>query len=70
MSTPAEKLNSFDDFKVRDLSLADWGRKEIRIAEGEMPALMALRNKYKAEQPLKGANIMGCIHMTLSLIHI
>ena len=65
MSTPAEKLNSFDDYKVRDISLAGWGRKEINIAEGEMPALMKLREKYKAEQPLKGANVMGCIHMTI-----
>jgi len=52
MSTPAEKMNTVEDFKVRDISLAAWGRKEINIAEGEMPALMALRNKYKAEQPL------------------
>ncbi|WP_375177390.1 adenosylhomocysteinase [Marinobacter mobilis] len=65
MSTPAEQLNANQDYKVRDISLADYGRKEIQIAEGEMPALMALRNKYKAEQPLKGANIMGCIHMTI-----
>ena len=65
MSTPAEKLNDFQDYKVRDITLADWGRKEIKIAEGEMPALMKLREKYKAEQPLKGANIMGCIHMTI-----
>ena len=65
MSTPAEKLNSFDDYKVRDISLAGWGRKEINIAEGEMPALIKLREKYKVEQPLKGANIMGCIHMTI-----
>ena len=65
MSTPAEKLTTFEDYKVRDITLADWGRKEIKIAEGEMPALMKLREKYKAEQPLKGANIMGCIHMTI-----
>lgn len=65
MSTPVEKLKQFDDYKVRDISLAGWGRKEINIAEGEMPALMALREKYKTEQPLKGANIMGCIHMTI-----
>jgi adenosylhomocysteinase len=57
--------NSFSDFKVADISLADWGRKEIKIAEGEMPALMTLREKYKAAQPLKGARIMGCIHMTI-----
>lgn len=57
--------NNFSDYKVADISLAEWGRKEIKIAEGEMPALMALRDKYKAEQPLKGAKIMGCIHMTI-----
>ena len=56
---------SFSDYKVADMSLADWGRKEIKIAEGEMPALMALRRKYKDEQPLAGAKIMGCIHMTI-----
>ena len=56
---------SFTDYKVADMKLADWGRKEIKIAEGEMPALMALRRKYKAEQPLAGAKIMGCIHMTI-----
>ncbi|UQG55137.1 MULTISPECIES: adenosylhomocysteinase [unclassified Marinobacter] len=65
MSTPAEKLNTVEDFKVRDISLAAWGRKEINIAEGEMPALMALRQKYKAEKPLAGANVLGCIHMTI-----
>lgn len=65
MSTPAAQLNTSDDFKVRDINLADWGRKEIDIAESEMPALMALREKYRGEQPLKGANIMGCIHMTI-----
>ena len=58
-------MTQFTDYKVADMSLADWGRKEIKIAEGEMPALMKLREKYKAEQPLKGANIMGCIHMTI-----
>ncbi|AUM13292.1 adenosylhomocysteinase [Ketobacter alkanivorans] len=57
--------NNFTDYKVADISLADWGRREIEIAEGEMPALMALRTKYKADQPLKGAKIMGCIHMTI-----
>jgi len=56
---------SFTDYKVADMSLAEWGRKEIEIAEGEMPALMALRRKYKADQPLAGAKIMGCIHMTI-----
>ncbi|WP_017446085.1 adenosylhomocysteinase [Gayadomonas joobiniege] len=53
------------DYKVADISLADWGRKELKIAESEMPALMAIREKYKAEQPLKGAKILGCIHMTI-----
>ncbi len=55
----------FTDYKVADISLADWGRREIIIAESEMPALMALRTKYAAEQPLKGAKILGCIHMTI-----
>ncbi|MBU2864419.1 adenosylhomocysteinase [Reinekea forsetii] len=58
-------MSTFTDYKVADISLADWGRKEIAIAESEMPALMALRKKYRAEQPLAGAKIMGCIHMTI-----
>ena len=53
------------DYKIKDLALADWGRREIRLAENEMPALMRLREKYSAEQPLKGAKIIGCIHMTV-----
>ncbi|MFT8517281.1 MAG: adenosylhomocysteinase [Acetobacter persici] len=53
------------DYKVKDLSLAEWGRKEISIAEGEMPGLMALREEYGASQPLKGARIAGCLHMTI-----
>ncbi len=53
------------DYKVADLSLANWGRQEIRIAETEMPALMRIREKYRAEQPLEGARIAGCIHMTI-----
>jgi adenosylhomocysteinase len=52
-------------YKVKDISLAEWGRKEIRLAEAEMPGLMAIRNKYRAEQPLKGARIAGCLHMTI-----
>jgi adenosylhomocysteinase len=52
-------------FKVKDLSLAEWGRKEIRLAEAEMPGLMALRKKYGKEKPLKGARIAGCLHMTI-----
>jgi adenosylhomocysteinase len=55
----------FSDFQVADLALADWGRKEIAIAETEMPGLMALRAKYAAEQPLKGARIAGSLHMTI-----
>ena len=53
------------DFKVKDISQAEWGRKEIRIAETEMPGLMALREEYGAQQPLKGARIAGCLHMTI-----
>ncbi len=53
------------DYKVADLALADWGRKEINIAETEMPGLIALRSEYGAEQPLKGARIAGCLHMTI-----
>ncbi len=66
MISVAEKIDqNFNDFKVADISLADWGRKEIIIAETEMPALMALRDKYQTEQPLAGARILGCIHMTI-----
>ncbi|TNE25398.1 MAG: adenosylhomocysteinase [Alphaproteobacteria bacterium] len=62
----AEKLATVDgDYKVKDLSLADWGRKEIAIAETEMPGLMALREEYGDKQPLKGARIAGCLHMTI-----
>jgi adenosylhomocysteinase len=53
------------DFKVKDLSLAEWGRKEIAIAEVEMPGLMALREEYKGKKPLAGARIAGCLHMTI-----
>jgi adenosylhomocysteinase len=55
----------FPAFKVADLTLADWGRKEIRIAETEMPGLMAVRKEYASQQPLKGARIAGCLHMTI-----
>ena len=54
-----------NDYKVADIDLADFGRREISLAENEMPALMTLREKYKGEQPIKGAKIMGCIHMTV-----
>ena len=53
------------DFIVADLSLAPWGRREIAIAEGEMPALMAIREQYSVQQPLKGARIAGSLHMTI-----
>ncbi len=53
------------DFVVKDLSLAEWGRKEIAIAEDEMPGLMALRAEYGAQKPLAGARIAGCLHMTI-----
>ncbi len=56
---------NFSDYRVADLSLADWGRKEIAIAETEMPGLMALRRKYADQQPLKGARIAGSLHMTI-----
>ena len=60
------KIDSkFTDFKVADLALADWGRKEIAIAESEMPALMAIRKEFAARQPLKGARIAGSLHMTI-----
>ena len=52
-------------YKVKDISLADWGRKEIRLAEAEMPGLMSIREEYAASQPLKGARIAGCLHMTI-----
>jgi adenosylhomocysteinase len=53
------------DYKVKDIKLADWGRKEINIAETEMPGLMSLRDEYRNKQPLKGAKILGCLHMTI-----
>jgi adenosylhomocysteinase len=56
---------TFKDYKVADMSLAEWGRKEIAIAETEMPGLMALREEYRGKAPLKGARIAGCLHMTI-----
>ncbi|HHH11013.1 MAG TPA: adenosylhomocysteinase, partial [Sorangium sp.] len=53
------------NFKVKDLSLAEWGRKELRLAESEMPGLMALRARHGEDKPLKGAKIMGSLHMTV-----
>src|SRR5688572_13663914 len=57
----AEKLK----FKVQDMSLADWGRKEITLAEAEMPGLMAIREEFGKQKPLKGARVAGCLHMTI-----
>ncbi len=65
MSATAKSHALPNDFKVADMSLADWGRKEISIAESEMPGLMAIRKEYAASQPLKGARIAGCLHMTI-----
>src|SRR3989442_1121587 len=73
MAIVAEKLHPFaaaraagrEPFKVKDLSLADFGRKEIRLAEQEMPGLMALRKQHAGKQPLAGARIMGSLHMTI-----
>jgi adenosylhomocysteinase len=70
-------MAAFTDYKVKDMSLAEWGRKEIDIAETEMPGLMALRKEFGASKPLKGARIAGCLHMTIqtavlieTLIHL
>ena len=65
MSIATRTDTTFADCKVADINLAEWGRKELDIAETEMPALMALRQKYRNSQPLKGAKILGCIHMTI-----
>ena len=65
MHTNIEPIVGFTDYAVADIGLAAWGRREIDIAESEMPALMALRKKYRDSQPLAGARIMGCIHMTI-----
>jgi adenosylhomocysteinase len=66
MSTLTRSKIDFDlKYKVKDISLAEWGRKEIRLAEAEMPGLMAIRAEYGPQQPLKGARIAGCLHMTI-----
>src|SRR5215213_10579701 len=73
MTTAIEKLHPFtaaraagrEPFKVRDLSLAEFGRKEMRLAEQEMPGLMALRKQHGAKKPLAGARVMGSLHMTI-----
>src|ERR1700749_1057184 len=61
----ASSTRELTEYKVADLALADWGRKEISIAEHEMPGLMAIRNKYAAEKPLKGVRVTGSLHMTI-----
>src|SRR6201987_738115 len=73
MSVTTERIHAFDEarkagrepFKVKDLSLAEFGRKEIRLAEQEMPGLMAVRQRYAAKKPLAGMQIMGSLHMTI-----
>src|SRR6201987_5730775 len=73
MSVTTERIHAFDEtrragreaFKVKDLSLAEFGRKEIRLAEQEMPGLMAVRQRYAAKKPLEGMQIMGSLHMTI-----
>jgi len=59
------EVKSVSPYKVKDISLAEWGRKEIKLAEAEMPGLMTIRKEYGAEQPLKGARVAGCLHMTI-----
>jgi adenosylhomocysteinase len=65
MSTKTSSIDLNLPYKVKDMSLAEWGRKEIRLAEAEMPGLMAIRAEYGPQQPLKGARIAGCLHMTI-----
>lgn len=65
MTVTAMKFDNTGDYKVKDISLAEWGRKEVELAEQEMPGLMALREEYATSQPLKGARIAGCLHMTI-----
>ncbi len=59
------ETNSYLPYKVKDITLAEWGHKEIRMAEAEMPGLMAIREEYRGSQPLKGARVAGCLHMTI-----
>src|SRR5215468_294431 len=65
MSTVTKNIDLSLPYKVKDISLAAWGRKEIKLAEAEMPGLMALRAEYGKQKPLKGARIAGCLHMTI-----
>ncbi len=61
----SSETQTYLPYKVKDISLAEWGRKEIRMAEAEMPGLMAIREEYRGSQPLKGARVAGCLHMTI-----
>src|SRR6201984_3730223 len=65
MNTTIANSKTKQDYKIKDISLADWGRKEISIAEKEMPGLMAIREKYARQKPLAGAPITGSLHMTI-----
>ena len=65
MSTATKSIDFSLAHKVADISLAEWGRKEIRLAEAEMPGLMSIRKEYGPSQPLKGARVAGCLHMTI-----
>jgi adenosylhomocysteinase len=66
MSTVTKSSIDFSlPYKVKDMSLAEWGRKEIKLAEAEMPGLMSIRAEYGPSQPLKGASVAGCLHMTI-----
>src|ERR1700722_13903909 len=65
MSPKSAATLASQDYKVADIRLSDWGNKEISLAETEMPGLMALRTEFGKSQPLKGANIAGCLHMTI-----
>ncbi|MFN7239123.1 MAG: adenosylhomocysteinase, partial [Chitinophagales bacterium] len=65
MTTQSQSTTGAMNYKVKDITLAEWGRKEIRLAEAEMPGLMALRKEYGASKPLAGARIAGCLHMTI-----
>ncbi|HOU46749.1 MAG TPA: adenosylhomocysteinase, partial [Chitinophagales bacterium] len=65
MSTTTPSIDFNLKYKVKDMSLAEWGRKEITLAEAEMPGLMSLREEFGASKPLKGARVAGCLHMTI-----
>src|SRR5216110_4099641 len=65
MQSTTSRIDFKLPYKVKDVSLAEWGRKEVRLAEAEMPGLMALRKEYGATKPLKGSRIAGCLHMTI-----